>query len=262
MKNLIIAFFFILAASMTFGQDPYDVWQKRTEWFREARFGMFIHWGVYAIPARGEWVRNKERITLEDYQKYVDDFNSVDYNPVKWAKIAKQAGMKYAVITVKHHSLLKLQQKEPLKWSIPLSGFFYRAKGDDAIFGYPASFAVASPVIGLVELCKLFPGHEKYKLWYEAIRLHANYLKTIAQLTAPYYMIPANVYKLSGKEEADAQVLNGIKMDDDHYLRMFPVWTSHRGNNANILSFGIGLAAANQLLKDPEMHNIAQSQLE
>ncbi|HZK97015.1 MAG TPA: glycoside hydrolase family 9 protein [Prolixibacteraceae bacterium] len=159
-------------------------------------------------------------------------------------------------------SLLKLQQKEPMKWSIPLSGFFFRAKGDDAIFGYPASFAVASPVIGLVELCKLFPGHEKYKLWYEAIRLHANYLKTIAQLTAPYYMIPANVYKLSGKEEADAQVLNGIKMDDDHYLRMFPVWTSHRGNNANILSFGIGLAAANQLLKDPEMHNIAQSQLE
>jgi len=103
MKNLIIAFFFILAASTTFGQDAYEVRQKRTEWFREARFGMFIHWGVYAIPARGEWVRNKERITLEDYQKYVDDFNPVDYNPVKWAKIAKQAGMKYAVITVKHH---------------------------------------------------------------------------------------------------------------------------------------------------------------
>ncbi|HZK97016.1 MAG TPA: alpha-L-fucosidase [Prolixibacteraceae bacterium] len=103
MKNLIIAFFFILAASMTFGQDAYEVRQKRTEWFREARFGMFIHWGVYAVPARGEWVRNKERITLEDYQKYVDDFNPVDYNPAKWAKIAKQAGMKYAVITVKHH---------------------------------------------------------------------------------------------------------------------------------------------------------------
>jgi alpha-L-fucosidase len=85
------------------GQGIYEQRQKRTEWFREARFGMFIHWGVYAIPARGEWVRNQERLTLEDYQKYVDNFNPVDYNPKQWAATAKQAGMKYAVITVKHH---------------------------------------------------------------------------------------------------------------------------------------------------------------
>ena len=157
-------------------------------------------------------------------------------------------------------SLITLQQKEPMNWNIPLSGFFYRSRGDDAIFGYPASFPVSSPIIGLVELCKLFPDHEKYSEWLKSIQLHADYLKTVAQVTAPYYMIPANVYKLGTDE--DAQILQGMRMDDDHYLRMFPVWTSHRGNNANILSFGIGLAAANQLLKDPQMHNIAQAQLE
>jgi len=84
-------------------QNTYEARQQRTEWFREARFGMFIHWGIYAIPARGEWVRNQEKMTLEDYQKYFDAFNPVDYNPKEWAKIAKQAGMKYVVLTAKHH---------------------------------------------------------------------------------------------------------------------------------------------------------------
>jgi len=81
----------------------YSQRQANTEWFRDARFGMFIHWGVYAIPARGEWVRSAEEISIEDYQKYVDEFNPKDYNPKEWARLAKEAGMKYAVITAKHH---------------------------------------------------------------------------------------------------------------------------------------------------------------
>ena len=75
----------------------------RTGWFTHDRFGMFIHWGLYAIPARGEWVRSVERISNEDYQLYFDEFNPVDYNPAAWAKAAKNAGMKYAVMTAKHH---------------------------------------------------------------------------------------------------------------------------------------------------------------
>jgi Alpha-L-fucosidase len=77
--------------------------RERTKWFLADRFGMFIHWGLYAIPARGEWVRNAERISNEDYQKYFEEFNPVRYDPVKWAKTAKNAGMKYAVMTAKHH---------------------------------------------------------------------------------------------------------------------------------------------------------------
>lgn len=76
---------------------------ERTKWLMDARFGMFIHWGLYAIPARGEWVRSIERISNEDYQKYFDEFNPVGYDPELWAHIAKYAGMKYAVLTAKHH---------------------------------------------------------------------------------------------------------------------------------------------------------------
>lgn len=76
---------------------------RRMQWWTNARFGMFIHWGLYALPARHEWVRNHERITNEQYQKYFDHFNPDEFNPKEWAKKAKAAGMKYAVLTTKHH---------------------------------------------------------------------------------------------------------------------------------------------------------------
>ncbi len=75
-----------------------------TVWFTEARFGMFIHWGIYATPARGEWVMNQESIDPVDYrQRYFADFNPDLYSPVVWADLAARAGMRYAVITAKHH---------------------------------------------------------------------------------------------------------------------------------------------------------------
>ncbi len=77
--------------------------KQRTEWFLGARFGMFIHWGLYAIPARGEWVRSTEKISIEDYQQFFDQFDPVHYEPRVWAKAAREAGMKYAVMTAKHH---------------------------------------------------------------------------------------------------------------------------------------------------------------
>ncbi len=76
---------------------------NRTKWFLKDRFGMFIHWGIYSIPARGEWVMTNERMTLDEYSKYFYEFDPVDYNPKEWAKLAKEAGMKYAVMTAKHH---------------------------------------------------------------------------------------------------------------------------------------------------------------
>jgi alpha-L-fucosidase len=74
-----------------------------TDWFTSDRFGMFIHWGLYALPARHEWVKKREQITTEDYQKYFDHFEPDLYDPVQWAADAKAAGMKYAVLTSKHH---------------------------------------------------------------------------------------------------------------------------------------------------------------
>ncbi|MCX7826452.1 MAG: alpha-L-fucosidase [Verrucomicrobiae bacterium] len=77
--------------------------QARMAWWTEARFGMFIHWGLYAQAARHEWVKNRERITDADYQKYFEVFNPDLYNPREWARVARQAGMRYFVITTKHH---------------------------------------------------------------------------------------------------------------------------------------------------------------
>ena len=76
---------------------------ERTKWFLNDRFGMFIHWGLYAIPARGEWVRSVEKISTEEYEKFFEEFDPISYEPKLWAKTAKAAGMKYAVLTAKHH---------------------------------------------------------------------------------------------------------------------------------------------------------------
>jgi alpha-L-fucosidase len=72
-------------------------------WFTRDRFGMFVHWGLYALPARHEWVMNRERIHTEDYEKYFDYFEADLYDPRAWARAAKDAGMKYVVLTTKHH---------------------------------------------------------------------------------------------------------------------------------------------------------------
>jgi len=74
-----------------------------TSWFTHDRFGLFIHWGIYAAAARHEWVKHHERIKDEDYQKYFEHFDPDLYDPAVWAREAKNAGMKYFVVTSKHH---------------------------------------------------------------------------------------------------------------------------------------------------------------
>ena len=76
---------------------------ERIAWWTNDRFGMFIHWGIYSMAARHEWVKHNEHMTNEQYQKYFDFFNPVDFDPTTWARQARAAGMKYAVLTTKHH---------------------------------------------------------------------------------------------------------------------------------------------------------------
>ena len=76
---------------------------ERLAWWTNDRFGMFIHWGSYSLAGRHEWVKKYEGIDDVAYKKYFDNFNPDLYNPREWAKLAKAAGMKYAVITTKHH---------------------------------------------------------------------------------------------------------------------------------------------------------------
>ncbi len=100
----------------------------RMEWFREARFGMFIHWGLYSIPASewkgkeykgiAEWIQNHAEIPVADYEPLKDQFNPVKYDPEAWVKLAKDAGMKYIVITSKHHDGFGLWDSEQTDWDI------------------------------------------------------------------------------------------------------------------------------------------------
>ncbi|MHC5053285.1 MAG: alpha-L-fucosidase [Planctomycetota bacterium] len=87
--------------------------KDRLAWWREARFGMFIHWGLYAVPAGvwkgediagiGEWIMCRAKIPVKEYEKLAGDFNPVNFDAEEWVKLAKDAGMKYIVITSKHH---------------------------------------------------------------------------------------------------------------------------------------------------------------
>lgn len=73
------------------------------EWFQDDRFGLFLHWGLYALPARHEWVKNREKLTDEHYQRYFRHFDPDLFDPATWARLAREAGMRYFAITTKHH---------------------------------------------------------------------------------------------------------------------------------------------------------------
>lgn len=107
-KLQLLSMFVLLMAPSVFAQKMIGTEtdaqkEKRMEWWKDDRFGMFIHWGLYSQAARHEWVKHNEKIDNAGYQKYFDQFNPDLFDPQKWARQAKAAGMKYAVLTTKHH---------------------------------------------------------------------------------------------------------------------------------------------------------------
>jgi alpha-L-fucosidase len=100
----------------------------RMKWWHEAKFGMFIHWGVYAVPAGvyhdkdipgiGEWIMHDAKIPVAEYRGYAKQFNPTLYDPAKWVKTAKDAGMKYIVITSKHHDGFALFDSKASDWNV------------------------------------------------------------------------------------------------------------------------------------------------
>ncbi len=100
----------------------------RMAWWRDARFGMFIHWGVYSVPAGtyhgqqiggiGEWIMRTAEIPVAEYRGYAKDFNPVKFDPDAWAALAEEAGMRYIVITSKHHDGFALFPSEVTDWDI------------------------------------------------------------------------------------------------------------------------------------------------
>lgn len=121
------------APSAISSPDPYanetkEQHDARMAWFRDAKFGMFIHWGVYAVPAGtyngkqipgiGEWIMKKGKIPMAEYQEYAKQFNPVQYDPDEWVRLAKDAGMKYIVITSKHHDGFALFDSKVSRWDV------------------------------------------------------------------------------------------------------------------------------------------------
>ena len=114
------------AAGTTAGSTVEPSQDERMDWWRSARFGMFVHWGLYAIPAGawqgktdyGEWIRDSAQIPLEVYERFQSQWNPTAFDADAWARMAKQAGMKYVVITSKHHDGFCLYDSRFTDWDI------------------------------------------------------------------------------------------------------------------------------------------------
>jgi len=106
MKRLLLTLVFLFAFHSIIAQENYVPTQENLEarkWFQEAKFGLFIHWGVYSVLGDGEWVMNNQNIAINEYEKLPSFFNPIAYNAEEWVQMAKAAGMKYITITSRHH---------------------------------------------------------------------------------------------------------------------------------------------------------------
>lgn len=174
---------------------------------------------------------------------------------------------------------LQCQRTEPLKDKDKLRGFFYRDLNKKSIVHYTHQSRDQVYMQALTALCKTQPNHPDYKNWETAIKMYGNYLKTIMQYVQPYGLVPSGVYHIDevkdsvnfykvqvgifrgAEKDYREQLENGVKLDDEHYLRVFPVWFSFRGNAAVQLSTGKAAALCGKFLHDKELTNIAEQQL-
>ena len=128
---LLLLFQLPLTAAEPTGSVPGETTAERDArmaWWRDARFGLFIHWGVYSVPAGtyhdkqiggiGEWIMRRAEIPVAEYRSYAKDFNPVKFDPDAWAALAEEAGMRYIVITSKHHDGFALFPSEVTDWDI------------------------------------------------------------------------------------------------------------------------------------------------
>ena len=91
---------------------------KARQWFQDARFGLFVHWGVYSLLADGEWVMNTRKIHAREYEKLPAFFNPIAFDAAEWVALAKAAGMKYITITSKHHDGFAMYDSKVTDWDI------------------------------------------------------------------------------------------------------------------------------------------------
>ena len=158
--------------------------QKRIEWWREARVGLFMHWGLYSIPARGEWVQWNEQIPEKEYAGLMDQFHAERFDAGKWAQTAKDAGMKYVVLTSRHHDGFALFDDPGSEFTSMKS-----AAHRDFIADYVKAMREAGLGVGLYysPLDWRFPGFYFPDLYRDsAVELREQYRRQISQLATHY----------------------------------------------------------------------------
>lgn len=110
---------FLLSATFASAQyQPTRANLEARKWFQDARFGIFIHWGVYSVPARGEWAMQLEKIPASEYERFASQFNPTEFNAAEWVALAKRAGAKYITITSKHHDGFAMFATRQTRWNI------------------------------------------------------------------------------------------------------------------------------------------------
>jgi hypothetical protein len=174
---------------------------------------------------------------------------------------------------------LACQRVTPLNDPDSTRGFFYRDLSKKTIVHFNHQSRDYAMMEALTELCQTQPENPDYSKWEASIRMYGAYLKNIMHYVSPYGLVPSGVYNINeikdsvnfyatqiwvkGGVSADykEQLENGFKLDSEHYLKVFPVWFSFRGNDAVCLSTGKAAALCGKFLKDKELMNIAEQQL-
>lgn len=230
--------------------------------YREDGYGGFIHFYEHSYnTSQSQYMATISWSASMLYQLTGDEY---------YARIATE----YIQYT------LDCQRKEPLKDKDSTRGFFYRDKARQSIVHYNHQSREQVYMQAMILLCETQPNHPDYGRWIESINLYSNYLKSLMPYTAPYGMIPSGVYHLeeykdtqgfqslhlfppsNAKELYVEQVRKGTKLDDEHYVKRFPVWFSiFNGNTAVHLSMGKAAALCGNFLKDKELLAIGLEQL-
>jgi alpha-L-fucosidase len=111
----------LLLSSLCLAAPAYEPAAENLEsrrWFQDARFGLFIHWGVYSVLGDGEWVMHQKKMSIAEYEKLPPQFNPLKFDPAEWVSLAKQAGMQYITITSKHHDGFAMFDSKQTEWDI------------------------------------------------------------------------------------------------------------------------------------------------
>jgi alpha-L-fucosidase len=134
--GMVASTFQLLAQAPPSGTQSVQASEARLAWFKQAKYGLFIHWGLYAIPAGewngkripglGEWIMNRGKIPVADYEKLAKQWNPTQFDPEQWVQMAQDAGMKYIVITSKHHDGFALFDSKVSKWNVVAATPFKR----------------------------------------------------------------------------------------------------------------------------------------